>query len=522
MAMTIGVPREIHPGERRVAATPETVAHLMKLGFTVAVETGAGELAAFPDEAYRAAGAQIVADTRTLWAGADIVAKVRAPQTHPALGVDEVALLKERATLISFIWPAQNQPLLENLTARRATVLAMDCVPRISRAQKLDALSSMANMAGYRAVIEAAQHFGRMFTGQITAAGKMPPATVMVIGAGVAGLAAIGTAKGLGAIVRAFDTRPEVKQQIESMGAEFLELDYEEEGSGSGGYAREMSAKFIEAEMSLFAAQAKEVDIIITTALIPGKPAPKLITADMVASMRQGSVIVDMAAEQGGNCALTSRGEVVSARGVTVIGYTDLPGRMATQSSQLYGTNIRHLLTDLTPQKNGEIVVDMDDDVIRGATVVHDGQISWPPPPPRRSAVATPVAPASQPAPHARPEAAQSNGKKSLAIVAAGAALLLALGAVAPPAFVAHFTVFVLAVFIGYQVVWNVTPSLHTPLMSVTNAISGIIVIGALLQFGTPHVLVSVLSGTALLIATINIAGGFLVTQRMLKMFQRD
>ncbi|MET3229103.1 UNVERIFIED_ORG: NAD(P) transhydrogenase subunit alpha [Burkholderia sp. 1263] len=524
MPMTIAVPREIRDGERRVAATPETVGQLLKLGFAVNVETEAGVRASFDDDAYRAAGAQIVSDPRALWADADIVIKVRAPEYHPALGVSETSLLKAGATLISFIWPAQNAALLEQLAERGVNAMAMDSVPRISRAQKLDALSSMANMAGYRAVIEAAQHFGRVFTGQITAAGKMPPAKVMVIGAGVAGLAAIGAARGLGAIVRAFDTRPEVEQQVESMGAEFLKLDVEEEGSGAGGYAKQMSAKFIEAEMALFAAQAKEVDIIITTALIPGKPAPKLITAAMVAGMRPGSVIVDMAAEQGGNCELTQPGVVAAVNGVTIIGYTDLPSRMATQSSQLYGTNIRHLLTDLTPQKDGIARIDMNDDVMRGATVVYEGQISWPPPPPKQAAIAVhKPAPAKAAAIAAdAKEPARGSRSTSLILLAVAALGLFALGAVAPPAFVAHLTVFVLAVFVGYQVVWNVTPALHTPLMSVTNAISGIIVIGALLQLGTPNALVTVLGGIALLVATINIAGGFLVTQRMLKMFQRN
>ena len=525
--MTIAVPREIRAGERRVAATPETVGQLLKLGFAVNVEAEAGLRASFDDDAYCAAGAQIISDTRVLWADADIVVKVRAPEFHSALGVDEATLLKQGATLISFIWPAQNAALLDLLAARGTNVMAMDCVPRISRAQKLDALSSMANMAGYRAVIEAAQHFGRVFTGQITAAGKMPPAKVMVIGAGVAGLAAIGAARGLGAIVRAFDTRPEVEQQVESMGAEFLRLDIEEEGSGHGGYAKQMSAEFIAAEMALFAAQAKDVDIIITTALIPGKPAPTLITAAMVAEMRAGSVIVDMAAEQGGNCELTQPGEVVLVKGVSIVGYTDLASRMATQSSQLYGTNVRHLLTDLTPQKDGVARIDMDDDVMRGATVVYEGAVSWPPPPPKQAAIAahrpTPAKPAATPVdPDEQAAAARRSRFISVVLLAAAALALLALGAVAPPAFVAHLTVFVLAVFVGYQVVWNVTPALHTPLMSVTNAISGIIVIGALLQLGTPDALVTVLGGIALLVATINIAGGFLVTQRMLKMFQRN
>ncbi|QYD68500.1 Re/Si-specific NAD(P)(+) transhydrogenase subunit alpha [Paraburkholderia edwinii] len=532
MPMMIGVPRERYPGERRVALTPEVIGHLSKLGFNVTVETGAGELAAFSDDSYRAAGAQIAESATALHAAADIILKVRAPLREAAGGVDEIALLREGTTLISFIWPAQNPELLEQLRARNVTVLAMDCVPRISRAQKIDALSSMANMAGYRAIIEAAHQFGRGFMGQITAAGKIAPAKVMVIGAGVAGLAAIGAARSLGAIVRAFDTRPEVRQQVESMGAEFLELDYQEDGSGSGGYAKEMSAAFIEAEMALFAAQAKEVDVIVTTALIPGKPAPKLITKDMVRSMRYGSVIVDLAAEQGGNCEFTQPGVAAQAEGVTIVGYTDLPSRMATQSSQLYGTNLRHLLTDMTPEKNGEIVVNMDDEVIVGMTVIRNGENKWPtpkraaPPAPAASNAANAAAQA-KPAGHGAGAAAvtaeQRRRATTLGIVGliVAAVLIVALGAVAPPAFVAHFTVFVLAIFIGYQVVWNVTPALHTPLMSVTNAISGIIVIGALLQLGTPSSLVTVLAGLALLIATINIAGGFLVTQRMLNMFQR-
>ncbi|WP_028204846.1 Re/Si-specific NAD(P)(+) transhydrogenase subunit alpha [Paraburkholderia nodosa] len=521
MALTIAVPRETYEGERRVAATPESVAQLIKLGYAVEVEATAGARASYPDDAFRAAGARVVNDAHALLSGADIVVKVRPPSSQ------EVQRLKPGATLIGFIWPAQNAALLEQLAAREVTVLAMDCVPRISRAQKLDALSSMANMAGYRAVVEAAQHFGRVFTGQITAAGKMPPAKVLVIGAGVAGLAAIGAARGLGAIVRAFDTRPEVGQQVESMGAEFLSIDIEEEGGGAGGYAKQMSAKFIEAEMALFEAQAREVDIIITTALIPGKPAPRLIDAKTAACMRAGSVIVDMAAEQGGNCELTRPGEVVNANSVTVIGYTDLPSRMANQSSQLYATNIRHLLTDLTPAKDGALKLDMDDVVQRGTTVMQHGRVCWPAPPvqvsaaPQTAAQAKPVAVANGDAKEATAQSVRRNGVWSLAALVIAALLLLALGAVAPPAFVAHFTVFVLAVFVGYQVVWNVTPSLHTPLMSVTNAISGIIVIGALLHPGNASTIVTVLAGIALVVATINIAGGFLVTQRMLKMFQR-
>ncbi|SOZ66744.1 pyridine nucleotide transhydrogenase (proton pump), alpha subunit [Cupriavidus taiwanensis] len=517
--MTIGVPREAHPGERRVAATPDSVKELLKLGYQVVVETGAGLEASFSDDDYRAAGAAIV-DAASLWASVDVVVKVRPPQVHPSLGVEEAALLKKHATLIGFVWPAQQMSMLERLAQRGATVLAMDCVPRISRAQKLDALSSMANMAGYRAVIEAAHAFGRPFAGQITAAGKIPPARVLVIGAGVAGLAAIGAARSLGAVVRAFDTRPVVRQQIESLGAEFLTVEIEEDGSGSGGYAKEMSPAFIEAEMRLFAEQAREVDIIITTALIPGKPAPRLLEAGTVGLMRAGSVVVDLAAEQGGNCVLTVPGESVRRDGVTIIGYTDLPSRMAAQASQLYGTNIRHLLSELTPDKDGQLVVDMDDEMIRGATVLHQGAVTWPPPP-LTVAVPQQQAPAEVPLP-AEAAPPRSRTGTTLIALALAAAALLGLGAVAPPAFMAHFTVFVLAIFVGYQVVWNVTAALHTPLMSVTNAISGIIVVGALVQLGKPSLLTAVIAGCAVLVATINIAGGFLVTQRMLKMFQRD
>lgn len=518
MPMTIGVPREVHPGERRVAATPDSVRELTKLGYEVAVESGAGQQASFSDDAYRAAGAAIV-DAASLWASVDVMIKVRPPQVHPGLGVEEAALLKKHAALISFVWPAQQMALLERLSQRGATVLAMDCVPRISRAQKLDALSSMANMAGYRAVIEAAHAFGRPFAGQITAAGKIPPARVLVIGAGVAGLAAIGAARSLGAVVRAFDTRPVVRQQIESLGAEFLTVEIEEDGNGGGGYAKEMSPAFIEAEMKLFAEQAREVDIIITTALIPGKPAPRLLEADTVALMRPGSVVVDLAAEQGGNCVLTVPGESVMHQGVTIVGYTDLPSRMAAQSSQLYATNIRHLLTELTPAKDGQLVVDMDDEMIRGATVLHQGDVTWPPPPLK---TLPPPAPAAEAPVQAEPAEAPSRTGTTLIALAIAVIALLGLGAVAPPAFMAHFTVFVLAIFVGYQVVWNVTAALHTPLMSVTNAISGIIVVGALVQLGKPTLVTAIIAGAAVLIATINIAGGFLVTQRMLKMFQRD
>jgi NAD(P) transhydrogenase subunit alpha len=521
--MRIGIPKEVHPGEKRVAATPESVKALIGLGFTVVVESGAGAAAHFGDPDYQNVGASMAPGARELWSQSDIVLKVRPPQQHPGLGVHEVDLLREGSTLIGFLWPAQNQELLRRLAARRATALAMDSVPRISRAQKLDALSSMANIGGYRAIIEAANHFGRFFAGQITAAGKVPPAKVLVIGAGVAGLAAIGTARNLGAIVRAFDTRPEVADQVKSMGGEFLFIDVQEEGGGAGGYAKVMSPEFIEAEMALFAGQAREVDIIVTTALIPGKPAPKLITAEMVKSMANGSVIIDLAAEQGGNCELTVPGEAVVRHGVTIIGYTDLPSRLPTQASRLYATNLRHLITDITPKKDGTIVVDMNDEVIRGATVVKDGAITWPPPPtmltaaPKKPVPVEPVVPPAtiKPAPH-------QPGRTSAVLMLAGGLAALAIGNAAPASFMAHFIVFVLACFIGYNVVWNVTPALHTPLMSVTNAISGIIVIGALLEIaGPPTSLVTILAFVAILISSINIAGGFLVTQRMLTFFRK-
>jgi NAD(P) transhydrogenase subunit alpha len=406
------------------------------------------------------------------------------------------------------------------LAAKNITVLAMDSVPRISRAQKFDALSSMANIAGYRAVIEAANHFGRFFTGQITAAGKVPPAKVMVIGAGVAGLAAVGTANSLGAIVRAFDTRPEVKEQVQSMGAQFLELEFEsdEAGGTAGGYAKTMSKEFIDAEMALFREQAKEVDIIITTALIPGKPAPKLILADMVEMMKEGSVIVDLAAEQGGNCELTVPGEVAVAHGVSIIGYTDLPSRLPTQSSQLYGSNLCHMMTDLTPEKDGIINVDMKDDVIRGTTVIKEGKITWPPPP-----LAVSAAPKKSPAVETTVATPTKNSGMGFvgALAAAGLGLWW-LGSAAPAEFMQLFTVFVLSCFIGYWVVWNVSAALHTPLMSVTNAISSVIIIGAVLQVGSTSSTIVILATISVFIASLNIGGGFFVTWRMLKMFRRE
>ncbi|MCC6902881.1 MAG: Re/Si-specific NAD(P)(+) transhydrogenase subunit alpha [Polyangiaceae bacterium] len=527
--MLVAIPREVRPGERRVAATPESTARLKKLGFDVAIESGAGEKASFSDEDYQKAGASIVASPGELWASADIVLKVQPPEEHPDLGKHEVDLIREKQTLVSFIWPAKNKELVERIAARKATLLAMDQVPRVTRAQKMDALSSMANIAGYRAVIEAASFFGRFFTGQITAAGKVPPAKVMVIGAGVAGLAAIGAARGLGAIVRAFDTRPAVKEQVKSMGAEFLEVTLLEDGTGEGGYAKEMSPEFIAAEMALFAAQAKDVDIIVTTALVPGKPAPVLITQAMVESMRSGSVIVDLAAESGGNCALTRPGEVIVHRGVTIIGYVDLPSRLAPTASQLYGTNLTHLLADMGGAKSWH--VDLDDEVIRGALVLHEGELMWPPPkkpepeiksrPKNPPSTVPPPEAKKQQASHGKPQPKPAGAATTVALAVIAAALV-GLGLVAPASFLTHFTVFVLACFIGWQVVWNVTPALHTPLMSVTNAISGIILIGGMLQISGPITApVTLLGAIAVLIATINISGGFLVTQRMLRMFQR-
>lgn len=509
--MRIGIPKERLPNETRVAATPKTVEQLLKLGFSVAIESGAGQLASFDDKAFAQAGADIV-DGNAIWQS-EIILKVNAPEE------EEIALLNPGTTLVSFIWPAQNPGLMEKLAERKVTVMAMDSVPRISRAQSLDALSSMANIAGYRAIVEAAHEFGRFFTGQITAAGKVPPAKVMVIGAGVAGLAAIGAANSLGAIVRAFDTRPEVKEQVQSMGAEFLELDFKEEAGSGDGYAKVMSEAFIKAEMALFAAQAKEVDIIVTTALIPGKPAPKLITRDMVDSMKAGSVIVDLAAQNGGNCEYTVANQVVTTdNGVKVIGYTDLPGRLPTQSSQLYGTNLVNLLKLLCKEKDGNIDVDFDDVVIRGVTVIRDGDITWPAPPIQVSAQPQ-AAPKAAPAPK-EPEKPTSPWRK-YALMALAIILFGWLADVAAKEFLGHFTVFALACVVGYYVVWNVSHALHTPLMSVTNAISGIIVVGALLQIGQGG-WVSFLSFIAVLIASINIFGGFTVTQRMLKMFRKN
>ncbi|KIG13619.1 NAD(P) transhydrogenase alpha subunit [Enhygromyxa salina] len=539
--MKVGIPKEVLAGERRVATTPETAKRLQKLGFEVLIESGAGANADFSDDLYTAADCKIVAGAEALWAEADIVLKVREPMQHPELGKHEAELLREGQVLISFIWPAQNQELVELLAARKGTVLAMDAVPRISRAQKCDALSSMANIAGYRAVIEAAQHFGSFFTGQFTAAGKVPPARVLVIGAGVAGLAAIGAAKGLGAIVRAFDTRPAVKEQVESMGAEYLTLEFEEDGDGAGGYAKVMTEAFMDAERALFEEQAKEVDIIVTTALIPGKPAPFLITEQALINMREGSVVVDLAAERGGNCPQVVADQVTIKHGVSLIGYTDLPSRMANVASNLYGNNLYHLLDDMGGAEGFK--VDEDDEVVRGTLILNRGELRWPPPKiepspqakpaPKPEAEAKPAAPATPAsAPRSKPKSSSKKGhgghgggakKQSnpLWLVLGGLALI-AVGWGGNDDFLDHFTVFILACFIGWQVIWNVSPALHTPLMSVTNAISGIIIIGGMLQIGgelsDPAV---ILGAIAILVATINVAGGFLVTQRMLKMFQR-
>ena len=518
--MQIGVPKEILAHETRVAATPKTVEQLLKMGFSVAVESNAGVGASFDDAAYEAAGATVVSH-EDVWAS-DVIFKVNAPTVCEKTGVDEFALLKDGASLVSFIWPAQNPELLEKLSSKNINVMAMDSVPRISRAQALDALSSMANIAGYRAVVEAAHEFGRFFTGQITAAGKVPPAKVLVAGAGVAGLAAIGAAGSLGAIVRAFDVRPEVKEQVESMGAHFLEVDYKEDTSTGDGYAKEMSDEFNKAAERLYAEQAEDVDIIITTALIPGRPAPKLITKEMVDSMKSGSVIVDLAAANGGNCAYTEADKVITTpNGVKIIGYTDMVGRLPTQSSQLYGTNLVNLMKLLCKEKDGNIDINFDDEVLRGLTVIKEGEVTWPAPPIKVSAQPQ-AQPQAQPAVKVEKVEEPTSPVKKVVALAAAVGAFGWVASVAPAAFLSHFTVFILACVIGYYVVWNVTHALHTPLMSVTNAISGIIVVGALLQIGHGNGVVSVLAFIAVLIASINIFGGFTVTKRMLEMFRRD
>jgi NAD(P) transhydrogenase subunit alpha len=515
--MQIGVPKEILAGETRVAATPSSVQQLVKLGFEVSIESHAGDLASFDNASYEQAGAKIVSKDE-VWKS-ELILKVNAPLSNDES--DEIALIKEGATLVSFIWPAQNPELMEKLSTKSINVLAMDSVPRISRAQSLDALSSMANIAGYRAVVEAAHEFGRFFTGQITAAGKVPPAKVFVAGAGVAGLAAIGAAGSLGAIVRAFDVRPEVKEQVQSMGAEFLEVDYQENSGSGDGYAKEMSDEFNKKAAELYAEQARDVDIIITTALIPGRPAPKLVTKEMVDSMKAGSVIVDLAAANGGNCEYTVKDQVITTpNGVKIIGYTDMVGRLPTQSSQLYATNLVNLLKLLCKEKDGNINIDFEDVVLRGVTVVKEGEITWPAPPIQVSA--QPQAKPQKVDPKAAKVEEPTSPAKKIIGLAVGVGAFAWVASVAPAAFLGHFTVFVLACVVGYYVVWNVTHSLHTPLMSVTNAISGIIVVGALLQIGQGNGFVSFLAFIAVLIASINIFGGFTVTKRMLEMFRKD
>jgi NAD(P) transhydrogenase subunit alpha len=510
--LRIGVPRETKARETRVAATPATVTKLLALGYEVVVEAGAGAASSFPDEAFEAAGAGVVPGGEA-WRS-DVVLKVNAPST------DEIALLPDGATLVGLLSPGLNPELVEALAARPITALAMDAVPRISRAQSMDVLSSMANIAGYRAVIEAAHTFGRFFTGQVTAAGKVPPAKVLVVGAGVAGLAAIGAASSLGAIVRATDVRPEVAEQVRSLGGEYVAVPDAEQAVSTDGYAREMSEDFNRRAAQMYAEQAKDVDIIVTTALIPGRPAPLLITEEMVASMRSGSVIVDMAAAQGGNVAGSVPDEiVVTANGVSIIGYTDLPGRLPAQASQLYGQNLVSLLTLLTPEKDGRLVLDFDDVVQRAMTVVREGEKTWPPPPVQVSAApAAPAAPARvEPAPPPEPP----RPGRRLALVGLGAALLFLVTAYSPNELIQHFTVFALAVVVGFYVIGHVHHALHTPLMSVTNAISGIIVVGALLQIGHDDAVVTALAFVAVLLASINVFGGFAVTRRMLGMFTR-
>ncbi|SFP72558.1 Re/Si-specific NAD(P)(+) transhydrogenase subunit alpha [Tranquillimonas alkanivorans] len=524
--MKIGTPAEVMPGEARVAMTPDSAKALQKLGYDCVIEAGAGTRAGFTDDAYREAGVEVVEGADALWSAAEIVAKVRPPTE------DEAKRLRQGQLLISFFYPASNEALMELAKDQGASVIAMDMVPRISRAQKMDALSSMANIAGYRAVIEAGNNFGRFFTGQVTAAGKVPPAKVLIVGAGVAGLAAIGTSTSLGAITYAFDVRPEVAEQIESMGAEFVYLDFEEQtkdGSETGGYAAPSSPEFREKQLEKFRELAPEMDIVITTALIPNRDAPVLWTKDMVEAMKPGSVIVDLAAERGGNCELTRKDEkFVTDNGVTIVGYTDFPSRMATQSSTLYATNIRHMMTDLTPEKDGTVNHNMDDDVIRGATIAHAGEVTFPPPPPKVKAIA--AAPKKDKPKELTPEekraqeiaAFKAQTKNQVALLGVGGVLMLLVGLVAPPSFLQHFIVFVLAVFVGFQVIWNVSHSLHTPLMAVTNAISSIIILGALMQIGSGSWLVILLAALSVFMAGINIFGGFLVTRRMLAMFQKS
>ncbi len=523
--MKIGAVKERFPGEARVAMTPASAKDLQKLGHSCVIEAGAGLGAGYRDEDYAAAGVTVLPDLAAVEAEADVLTGVRPPES------DEIARLRKEQTLISFFYPGQNEDALRAAAATGASVIAMDMVPRISRAQKMDALSSMANLAGYRAVIEAANNFGRFFTGQVTAAGKIPPARVLVVGAGVAGLAAIGASVSLGAVTLAFDVRPEVAEQIESMGAEFVYLDFEgeaQDGAATGGYAAPSSPEFRDAQLKKFRELAPDIDIVITTALIPGRPAPKLWTTDMVEMMKPGSVIVDLAAERGGNCDLTIPDEkFLTEGGVTIIGYTDFPSRMAQQASNLYAANIRHMIADLTPGKDGILVHDMEDDVIRGATVAHGGEVTWPPPPPKIQAIA--VQKREKPKEltreerHAQEAAAfRRQTVTQVSLLAGGGALILLAGLVAPASFMSHFVVFVLACFVGFQVIWGVAHSLHTPLMAITNGISSIIIIGALLQIGSGSWLVMVLAGLSVFMAGINIFGGFLVTRRMLAMFQKS
>ncbi len=523
--MKLGTPKEVFGGENRVAMTPDSARQLQKLGYECLIEKGAGAAAGFSDGAYEEAGVEVVKTAAALWKAADIVAKVRQPDAT------ELKRLTKGKTLISFFNPAGNEEGMEAAKSKGANVIAMEMVPRISRAQKMDALSSMANIAGYRAVIEAGNNFGRFFTGQVTAAGKVPPAKVLIVGAGVAGLAAIGTSTSLGAITYAFDVRPEVAEQVESMGAEFVYLDFEDDsqdGAATGGYASVQSEEFREAQLAKFRELAPEIDIVITTALIPNREAPELWTKDMVEAMKPGSVIVDLAAEKGGNCKLTVADEkIVTDNGVTIIGYTDFPSRMAAQSSTLYATNIRHMMTDLTPEKDGQINHDMEDDVIRGATVTHEGEITFPPPPPKVQAIAAQKKPEVK---ELTPEekraqevaAFKAQTRQQFTLLGVGGALILLVGLVAPASFMQHFIVFVLAVFVGFQVIWGVAHSLHTPLMAITNAISSIIIVGAVMQIGSGSFLIILLAALSIFMAGINIFGGFLVTRRMLAMFQKS
>ncbi|MEM1265830.1 MAG: Re/Si-specific NAD(P)(+) transhydrogenase subunit alpha [Pseudomonadota bacterium] len=523
--MRIGIVTELSADEARVAVSPQSIPQLKKLGYEVAVQSGAGLRSKFSDDALSEAGAEILSDAAAVYAGTDVILKVNAPEEG------EIAQMREGQILISFIWPVANEALLEALKAKGVSTVAMDMVPRISRAQKMDALSSMANIGGYRAVVEAANNFGRFFTGQVTAAGKVPPAKVLVVGAGVAGLAAIGAATSLGAIVYAFDVRPEVAEQINSMGAEFVFLEFEDtqDSSASGGYAAPSSPEFREKQLEKFRELAPEMDIVITTALIPNRPAPVLWTKDMVEAMKPGSVIVDMAAERGGNCELTVKDELIETEnGVKIVGYTDFPSRMAAQASTLYSTNLRHMVTDLTPEKDGTPKIDLEDDVIRGALVTHASEITFPPPPPKVKAIA--AAPKTEKPKELTPEekraqeiaAFKAQTRQQVILIAIGAALVLGVGLIAPASFMQHFIVFVLSVFIGFQVIWNVAHSLHTPLMAVTNAISSIIILGALIQIGSSSILITILAAAGILMAAVNIFGGFLVTRRMLAMFQKS